>query len=221
MLDTLITKLKSLMVTQPPLDPARFNDPLALATEWTPAKPGGANFRTHRLIMPHPGRAEFVATAGAKVFYGLFTLIGCALFLFAGIKLLTTAGPTRASLIAPLVIGALFALVGIIIWRQGNSPIVFDGQQGLFWQGKREESLVYDSTLSTNATRFDNIHALQLVAEHVRGSKSSYYSYELNLVLKDASRVNVVDHGNPATLREDAAELARFLNRPLWDGVEG
>ena len=45
-------------------------------------------------------------------------------------------------------------------------------------------------------------------------------SYELNVVLQDGSRRNVVDHGNLDALRADARELAMFLVVPLWDATE-
>lgn len=38
--------------------------------------------------------------------------------------------------------------------------------------------------------------------------------------MKDASRINVVDHGGKERIREDAAALAAFLGRPLWDAAE-
>ncbi|MDP6491172.1 MAG: hypothetical protein QGG69_05335 [Kiritimatiellia bacterium] len=60
----------------------------------------------------------------------------------------------------------------------------------------------------------------QLLSEYCRSDKSSYYSYELNLVLQDGSRINVVDHGNKTKLREDAATLSEFLGRPVWDAIQ-
>ena len=65
-----------------------------------------------------------------------------------------------------------------------------------------------------------SIHALQLLSEFVSGSKSSYHSYELNLVLNDGSRINVVDHGNLDRLRSDANTLSRFLDKPIWDATQ-
>ena len=56
---------------------------------------------------------------------------------------------------------------------------------------------------------------------HISGSKSSYTSYELNLVLDDGSRINVVDHGNLDRLRGDATTLSRFLSKPVWDATRG
>jgi len=60
---------------------------------------------------------------------------------------------------------------------------------------------------------------LQLLSEYVSGDKSSYYSYELNLVLDEASRINVVDHENLEQLRGDARTLAQFLDKLLWDAT--
>ncbi len=53
-----------------------------------------------------------------------------------------------------------------------------------------------------------SILALQLLSEFVSGSKSTYYSYELNLILNDGSCINVVDHGNRERLRGDASTLS-------------
>ncbi|MDA0586700.1 MAG: hypothetical protein O2820_02050 [Planctomycetota bacterium] len=42
----------------------------------------------------------------------------------------------------------------------------------------------------------------------------------MNLVLRDATRKNVVDHGHLKTLREDAAILSEFLTVPIWDTTQ-
>lgn len=64
--------------------------------------------------------------------------------------------------------------------------------------------------------KLKKVHALQLISEYVRGDKSSYYSYELNLVLKDGERINVIDHGDRSAIQRDAQALAGFLGKPLW-----
>ena len=38
--------------------------------------------------------------------------------------------------------------------------------------------------------------AIQLIREFVSENKSSYYSYELNLVRTDGERTNIADHGS-------------------------
>ncbi len=57
-----------------------------------------------------------------------------------------------------------------------------------------------------------------MLRERIRSKNGSYYSYEINLVLHNASRVNVIDHGNHQAVIEDAETLAQALGVPLWDG---
>ena len=71
----------------------------------------------------------------------------------------------------------------------------------------------------THFAGLEDIHALQLISEYCRGSKRSYYSYELNLVLRNGRRINVMDHGDSEKLREDAKTLSQFLEKPLWDAI--
>ncbi|MCH7685413.1 MAG: hypothetical protein IH899_01815 [Planctomycetes bacterium] len=76
--------------------------------------------------------------------------------------------------------------------------------------------------------RLKDIHAVQLLSEQCMMSHASstvstekvkvpFYSYEINLVLRDASRKNVIDQGNLDRNREDAKTLAQFLKVSLWD----
>lgn len=58
--------------------------------------------------------------------------------------------------------------------------------------------------------------ALQIIGEVVHGKDSKYNSFELNLVLDDVNRVNVVDHGNLKGVIADTETLGDFLNLPIW-----
>ncbi len=102
--------------------------------------------------------------------------------------------------------------------NRGTQPIVFDKQSGYFWKGRKNPGEVYRPEAIKCWAELENIHALQLISEHCRSDKSSYYSYELNLVMKDSSRINVVDHGKHDKIRADAAALSEFLEKPVWDG---
>ena len=48
-----------------------------------------------------------------------------------------------------------------------------------------------------------------------------YVSYELNVVLRDAGRVNVVLYADVQRLRADAEVLSEFLGVPTWDVAKG
>jgi hypothetical protein len=199
-----------------PLDISRFNDPLAEQTEWTPAKGGGTNIRTHKLIEKSSSRMIFRASVGAILFYMIFLLVGLGVVVGVSVSMLSK-NSFEAGMLFPIGIGLVFAAVGACLAYFGTAPIVFDVQSGYFWKGRKDPDRTYDITKIKHCVRLKEIHALQILSEYCRGDKSSYYSYELNLVLEDGSRMNVVDHGSLKKLRVDAEKLARFLNKPIWD----
>ncbi len=218
MLKELVQKIQDMARMRMPVDPSRFNDPVALQTLWTPAKGGGANFRTHKLVEVDSGRLEFRASWGAKLFYLVFLLLGLGLLVaFSAFKFASSGFSFDVETIMPLAFGLVFACVGGGLWLAGTAPIVFDRHKGAFWKGRKSPDQVFDKAQLKKYARFEDIHALQILSEHCRGNKSSYYSYELNLVLKDGRRLNVVDHGNLNKLRADALILSAFLKKPVWD----
>ena len=216
----LFRKLRGVVDDNDPFDPSRFGDPVAEQTSWMPAKRGGANFRTRRLVTVTPNRIEFRASIGAKIFFGSFLLggigvtVGVSAFHFS-----TGTFSFNSDTVLPLLAGIVFATVGGCLLYFGTAPIVFDKGRGWFWKGRKARDGVFDSNSSKHFAGLEDIHALQLISEYCRGSKRSYYSYELNLVLRDGRRINVMDHGDCEKLREDAETLSRFLERPVWDAT--
>ena len=199
------------------MDPSRFDDPVAMKTAWTPAKGGGANFKTHVLVETGPQRLEFRASAGARLFYGVFLLAGLA------VMASVLARPSRGlDLYAPLGFGFLFAVLGGVLLYYGARPAVFDLRKGLYWKGRRGPERGFRiRSLPEGAVELREVHALQLIAEWIPGDSDSspYHSYELNLVLTDGRRINVVDHGNREVLLKDAETLSRLLGKPVWNAL--
>jgi len=220
MFEKIVQKLQRMSSARSPFDPSSLGDPIALQTEWTAAKRGGANFRTHRLVSVASNRMEFRASLGAKLFYLVFLLAGLGIATGFSVAILSSGrfslGPNT---IFPIFVGLVFAVVGGCLFRLGTAPVVFDKRNGYFWRGRKSPDDVFDKRRLKHVAKLEEIHALQLISEYVHGNKTSYYSYELNLVLEDARRVNVIDHGNCTRLREDAATLASFLGKPIWDAL--
>ncbi|MCW8831269.1 MAG: hypothetical protein OQK32_07100 [Gammaproteobacteria bacterium] len=215
-----IEKLKSLSGEHTSFDPASLNDPLAMQTEWSPAKGGGANFKTHNLVQITPNRIEFQASTGAKLFYLIFALAGVAVLI--GFPVASASSNEIAfniDTIMPMLIGFIFLCVGSALFYFGTAPVVFDKTKGYFWKGRKSPDQVAKKIMLKSIADLNKIYALQLISEYVRGNKSSYYSYELNLVLKNGKRINVIDHGNQEKLRDDADTLASFLGKPVWDAT--
>lgn len=195
-----------------PFEPGSLGDPVAKTTEWTPCKRGGSNFCTHVLVRRGPGRVAFRPTVGAIFFYVLFLAFGVFALVF-GLAAASAKNGNAGPFLVLLVFGLVFGGVGVSMTWSGTRPIVFDRTIGMFWKG-------WGTPQQGKGTyvQLGDVHALQVISEYC-ASKHSFYSYELNLVLADGSRMNVVDHGDLARIRQDGAVLADFLGLPLWDPV--
>lgn len=193
------------------------SDPGAQQTAWTPLKGGGANFKTTTLIARGPNRLEVKVSTSMILFCLVFIVMGLALG--GGIAVAKLQESSPASALIPAGFGLVFAAIGAGMLYFVTRPTVFDRQLGWFWKGPAGARTLSEFNKLKHATPLRDIQALQLLAEHVKGSKSSYYSYELNLVLTDGRRLNVMDHGDQNDLRADADKLASFLGVPVWSNV--
>ena len=220
MLKKIVESLKNFTNRRPAFDPSGLNDPIAMQTEWRPLKSGGTNFKTHKLVEVNYHRLEFKATVFARIFCMLFLLAGLAVVFFFGLKTIDWQNLTSNFESAiPLIAGLIFATVGSVLLYFCTKPIVFDKTYGYYWKGRKEPAQTYDQDNKKTSAPLSDIHALQIVSERVSSSKNSYYSYEINLVLHDGGRLNVIDHGRLASIREDAQKVAAFLGIPVWDSV--
>ena len=218
MLRDFLLKLKLLGQSKTALDTAKFGDPLALTIEWSPNRSGGTNFRTHKLVEVDFSRVEFKAAIGAILFYALFFFIGLGMGIAFSIENKIIEEFSFESIL-PVLFSLIFLLAGGLMFWFGTTPIIFDKQVGYFWKGRKSPQDAPEPGSIKTVTLLEDIHALQLLSEYVRGNKSSYYSYEINLVLKDGKRITVIDHGNLKRIREDAQKLSQFLGKPVWDAI--
>jgi hypothetical protein len=162
-------------------------------TAWTPLKPGGANFRTHTLVQRDGHQIAIRQSVG-------FFLFGAA---FLGAGAICSAIGVGANEWMVGLFGLPFIAVGA--WVVVPRWFVFDAQTREYRAGGKK-------------TPFAKIHAIQILPEHVDGGDSAdYTSYELNLVLKDGQRVNVVDHGHLASIREKSHRIAGHVGCAVWD----
>lgn len=200
-------------------DVSEFNDPIAEQTNWGPCFRGGANYRTRRLVHVSDTRIEFKSGCARKTFGCLFMAVGGIVGgMFAMLAIIPELRDWT-SILASFA-GLLFVGIGFAFNRLGNIPIVFDKTSGYFWNSRKDPRRVVNIKEIKKLQRLDDIHALQIIPETLSGSNSSsYMSYEINLILKDASRVNVIDHGDLKQILLDADNLGKFLNVPVWSAL--
>lgn len=173
---------------------------------------GGTCLISHRLNSSRPERWEFRLSASYRWTTGILIGLGGVICGFA-----IAAGEGWAGeRLFPIVLGGLFLLFGLISCFTSRRRPVFDFESGYYWRDRRNPRTGEMKRLR-DALPLKEIAALQIVEEQCQGNRgSSYYSYELNLVKPDGTRLNVTDHGGLAEIREDAGTLAGRLQVPLW-----
>ena len=184
------------------LDLSAFENEIAFEISWEPLVGGGTNFCTHRAQKNTDLMGDVVVFKTAIQAY-LFAISFVALG--AMVAIASAAGEFEDEI----------GLVGLGFLAFGCWYL---------WSLRQKESRFdrYSSELTKEKKSFDlkNAEAIQLIREYCGGSESSYYSYELNLICSDGSRINIVDHGALRKLREDAALLAEYLSIPVWDAID-
>lgn len=176
--------------------------------DWGPLKKGGANFKTHKLVEISTLRLEYKASFGYKLFAGIFLMIG---MIIPVVMIMNEGVPIFVGFFGLIFLGAGGFIVNSVL-----KPIVFDKSMGYFWKGKKDPHMVANSSDIKTIAKLDEIYGIQVIKEYVKsknskGHDSSYYSYEINLVLNSGKRLNVVDYGNATSILQDASALSKFL----------
>lgn len=172
-----------------------------------PEVSGGANFETHVLSQTRYG-FKFKPSLGYALFTLLFVGVAYA-FLYAGIACYLETQNFEFLFSLVTLVGAVFFIAGHYLLISYFSPIVFNKHSNRFYRGFNKQN-------PKKSTALSNIVALQIIGETISGENGNYKSFELNLVLKDASRINVVDHGKLKTIIIDAEVLSQYFNLPIW-----
>ncbi|MCB1583669.1 MAG: hypothetical protein KDI92_11435 [Xanthomonadales bacterium] len=202
------------------IEPEVFNHPLAQKTDWHPLKAGGTNFGTHRLDNSDPDLLIFKATKGAYVFSSIFSGVGVLGLVIPILAFIGMENKEWGLLMFGIFFGGIFLTAGLLLFKFMTKPCVFDTFYGCFYKGKKrpQDHFGMDPNAKNSIIKLSEVKAIQVIRERINSKNGSYYSYEINLVLADASRINVIDHGNHAAIIEDAETLATTLGVPLWDG---
>ncbi|MGK0290885.1 MAG: hypothetical protein ACI86H_002348 [bacterium] len=202
-------------------DPSYLNDSIAIKTKWSPVKVNvGSLSRNYILVKTSSSCFEVHPSKSSKVIHLIICLIFLSLSVAGFIKLQMDAFSTGTFIFDPEGFGILGAcFIGSIVLLYFLHPytyMFFDRKKKLFWKGGRKSSKA-----SKKSANINEIHAIQLLSKLRPGTGrvSSFYSYELNLVLNNGKRINVIDHAYQDHVRADAKTLASFLKTPVWDAI--
>jgi len=179
---------------------------LAKEIEWEPCRWGGWNVITYRLQkkdLPSGFSCTFRLANAALTSLCIFYFMP-----FAVSILLLVAARDLSFLFLSFLSIAFWAAT---IYFLKRNEFVFYVDKGI-WGRVGSPELLY--------RRIDEICALQLLSRLCRNKRKDYYSYELNLVFADATRLNLVNHYALLAIREDSSILANILEVPLWDAID-
>ncbi len=215
MFEKLKNKIKELQTrAEKQYENHQFDDPVAKKTKWQPLKLGGTNFKTSTLIEKSPSVYRYQLSFGGLAFIGVFALIG-VITLLIGMYLFFFKDENAGIFL--FIFGSIFAAAAYFMFRTMGMPKVFDSNLNIFWIGYKQPSFSGNQSNKQQIIYFSNIYALQILSERIKSDNGSFKSYEINLVMNDATRFNVVDHGNYAQIRVDAELLAEMIAIPIWD----
>ncbi|MEP0265203.1 hypothetical protein [Dokdonia sp.] len=201
---------------EPPLNPAIFNHPLAEKTSWEPLKHGGSSHKNVNLIKVDNNTLEYKPNTVSKVFTYLF-LVGPILFLV--IRHFVFKNDDNNSEVLFLLVPIAMTIGGAVTTYFLHRPHKFDKKLGYHYKSYKNPTSKRDIQSSHGWTLLSSVEGIQIIKERVKTKNSSYKSYEINLVLENGSRKNVIDHGNYEAVKKNAKTIADFLGVPYWDAI--
>ncbi len=199
----------------------RFNNYISSIDEeivknssFIPLKRGWTNIKSHDLIIENNWNYLFkVKWFFPEVFLGIFftPIITIIIILYSKNFEVNNMFWEFLWLI---IFSIIFSWLAWLIFYSLHRSYIFDFQNGYFYDTKYAKKLfelIQNEKYKDKIISINEIHALQIISERVHGKNTSYTSYELNMILKNSSRVNIIDHWNLEEIRKNASELANKL----------
>jgi len=205
----------------------KFDDPVAQRIDWHHLKKGsGSSSQNRKLASASGDRLKVVNTMGGMTIPLLGAFGGLALIWIAVdsyFQIISSGGePISSKAFAfLLVVGILIMGPAILVLRPGDK-LTFDKSAGYFWRGRKKPPNAGGDAQDPDVFPLERIAALQippkkLVRFRDNNRDRSFFCYELNLILDDNERINLMDHGDLADIRADAIKLGRYLEKPVFD----
>jgi hypothetical protein len=222
LIQNLVEDLEDAEDTHKPFNPSSIGDPIAMQTDWEPLESDGIVSWMTESVEIDSHRMEFNAPRDTKNLYffliaGLGILFGLC-YSFHILVILQRELLFSTDMIQPLLVSLFFMAGGCCLLYFCTTPVVFDKHKGAFWKGRKAPAEVSDRKKLKCFAELADIHALQIVDEWCE-ERTSYMNYQLNLVLKDGSRLNVFENKKRNKIQEAANAISKFLGKPVWDAT--
>lgn len=203
---------------------AKFDDPIAQQAQWHHLNKGSGSSSQDRKLTVARERLRIVPTLAGMTIPLLGAAGGLALVWIAldsYFQIVSSGGEpiSTAAFVFLFVFGILIMGPAFLVLRS-REVLTFDKSAGYFWRGRRKPSA--DATESSDLFRLDRIAGLQIPPRkhvHFRNNNQdrSFFSYELNMILDDNERINLMDHGDRTDIYSDANKLSEYLGVPVFN----
>lgn len=200
-----MSRIQTIELNQSRLKHGALDDPIAYKTDWGPVASKRSGLYD---LMLKPSQGKLVAAYTKKAITSayVYALIGMLLVLI-GLSGLYIRGDIGIVLII------FFCGIGVMLVWAGVGYIskkklfFFDKAAGIFYSRESRET-----------KRIADVHAIQVVSEFIRNMYDlpQVLYYELNLVLKDGTRLNVMKKYRRAEIEKAAEILGEYLVVPIW-----
>jgi hypothetical protein len=207
-------------LTEDGFDPSSLNDPIAMQTQWVLiTRLHSGLLRDHNLVKINNFQMEFRATIGSRVLF-MIPMILLLTFTIGSLIDLSSELASRKIIVDVVVSVLSFAfMIGLgWIFYLITRPVVFDAHIKALWKGRIMPVVIGNIKGIKHFTKFNNIHALQLLSKYSY-EKASGYNYELNVILKNGNRINLVSYRGEEEIEEDCQVLSKFLGKPVWNAI--
>jgi hypothetical protein len=189
---------------------SEFNTETALKTSWAPFTENTFSVVQQELNVISPTRMEFLATQSGKSM--VYMTIGAALLSLIAAIMITLADLEDSPAFIFWGFGLMALPVGIIMLKAQLAPKILDLKQGYYWKGMKGHEKAREKC------RIADIGIIQVLSEYIHADnmdssvkRKDPYKYEINLVLNDAKRINLVKSSDLKQIRLDAEKLSDFL----------
>lgn len=192
-------------------------------TIWKSIAITSSNFRISKLIEDDNGDIKIRSTVRSFFFDLLLIIIGLvsSLFVFVLAVALLDSFLKLFSIIPVIIFFFILKSIKNIFPKKIAS---FNRNKALFWKEGIESDYRYQDKLVNGKLPFFKIYGLQLLKVHhssktihsISKSSTSFNSYELNLILHNGQRINLMANGDKAAAILEAKKLARYLSKKIW-----
>lgn len=201
-----------------------FNDPLAKEVEWNPLSNTYHGFVHRKLLKTGNGNILFIPSMTILLFDMVFIATGLVIMWHTSL----VRPPFTVIISHPIntflqyiyhlpqllssnkvwahLFGSVFLIVGLVALFYSLRPIVFNSLDRVYTKGFRRKLKI----------PFRDIRAIQVITNSGNDPETRTI-YELNLVLRDKSRVHVIGHPKKTLILENGKKVSRMLFIPVWD----